>query len=322
MIRSIRSSSLLRSRLLIMVFIIVTLSIISPNFLRVGNLSNMIVQQVPLLAILSFAMTMSLLIKGLDLSIGSNMALSSCVGGLAIQQYGIIPGVALSLLTGIGIGALNGLLISKVKLPSFISSYGLDWIAKGLAHVLMMGVSVYSFSPAFRQISIGKTLLIPNLIWISLLVFLILWLILNKSIFGRHIYAVGINLEAARLSGVNTDLTIFTVYSINGFLASLAGLLHIASLNAVESTIGEGWTIRMLAAVLIGGTKIEGGVGNVTNTVIGVLIMVMVTNGINLLGISSLWQNAIVGIIVVLSILLENIDGLLVGLGRLRKLLN
>ena len=285
--------------------LVLFLSVTEPAFLTKENLSNIFIGQVPFLLLLSLGMTISVIVRGLDLSIGSNMALSSCIAGLVMKQAGMLPGILSGLLTGCLLGMANGILIAKVRLPAFIATYGMDWIGKGLAYVLMMGTTAYGFSPAFRSLSLGSTAGIPHLLLICLTGFAVVCFLFSRTVFGWKVYAVGLNTQGAVCSGVEVDRILTGAYMLNGLLAGLTGLLYISQLDAVDPTIAEGWSMKLIAAVLIGGASMKGGRATMGHTLFGVLILAILTNGINLWGVSSLWQQVVTGCVILFSILLE-----------------
>jgi len=291
-----------QSHLILLAIIIIIASVVTPVFLSMSNISNIIVQQIPYHSLMAFGMTIAILTKGIDLSIGANMALSGCVAGYFITNGQILPGVALGLLTGVVIGLLNGIMITAIKVPPFIATYCMDWIVKGVAYVLMGGMTFSAFPDAFRSICTGDLFGVPNLLWILLLIFVLLVLLLFKTTYGRNIYMIGNNKEAAQLSGVNTDMIICSVYVLNGVLASIAGLLTIARMNAADAVYAEGWSIKLIAAVLIGGTPMLGGKGSVGRTLVGVISITIINNCLNLLNVSSLWQQFVIGMVIMLSI--------------------
>lgn len=295
------------SQLLILLLIILYLALTTKGFLTADNLSNVIMQQSPLLLIISMGMTLSILTKGIDLSIGSNLALSSCVAAFFIKSGNIVGGILIALLVGMLIGAVNGFLITKARLVPFITTYTMDMVVRGIVYLLMGGSLIFGFSSSFCNIAAGSVGPISNLLLISLLLFLILLFALKKTTYGRNVYAVGCNINATELSGVNTDNVIFSIYVIDGLLAAAAGLLYIARLNAAESTIGSDFTMQMMAATLIGGTPFSGGKGGIERTLLGVLIMTFIANGMNLNGVSSQLQEAIFGAFIILSLIIDKI---------------
>lgn len=317
-----RKSKAIRSyipQILMLFGICIFLGISAPVFFSASNFSNVLIQQVPFLLMLSIGMTISIIVKGLDLSIGANMALSSCIAGMVMKEAGVIPGILAGVFAGCITGMVNGILIAKVRLPAFIATYGMDWVCKGLSYVIMMGMTVYGFPDIFRRLSLGTSFTVPNLILMSMVVFVLMSFVLYKTVFGRNVYAVGLNAEGARYSGVANDWIIIGAYTLNGFLAALTGLLYIGQLDAVDPTIAEGWNIKLIAAVLIGGASMKGGKADLNHTLLGVLILSLLTNGINIMGISSLWQQLVIGLVIVASIVIDKVSNILMDYGEGRK---
>ena len=277
----------------------------------VENIFTVIMNQAPFMLIYCFGMTLVILTGGLDLSIGSVAAFSSYIAATLIIEGQIVPGILVGLAIGAGIGALNGLLISKVKVSPFIATYGMDWVIRGVVLFILAGQKIFGFDEGFRVISTGSlvhfsdTMNISNPFMIAIIIFLVLLFVLKKTTFGRNVYSVGFNVKATRLTGVNTDKIIIIVYSISGVLAAVAGLLYAAVLDCAEPNVGSEYSLLAIAATLVGGTAITGGKGGVGNTIIGVLVMVFLTNALAVLGISHLWQNVVFGMIIILAALME-----------------
>jgi ribose transport system permease protein len=293
------------SRILLLFLIVTVLSLLNSRFLTLNNLSNVITQQAPFLILISFGMTLAIITKGIDLSLGATVALSSCLAAYFIKNGQILLGVTVSLGIGAAAGAANGLLITKVGLSPFFATYGMDWLIRGFAYMFMGGTMIYGFNEKFRLIGTGSWCGVSNLIIITVMIFVSLFVLLCRTNYGRNIYALGCNEKATRLSGVNTAQKIISVYMIGGILAAITGLLYIARLNAAEAVIGENFSMQSMAATLVGGTSFAGGQGGVGRTVIGALIIVFITNGLNLLNISPLWQQVLTGFVILLSLFIE-----------------
>ena len=196
-------------------------------------------------------------------------------------------------------------LITKIHLVPFIATYSMNLVARGLTYLFMGGMMYYGFSESFCNLAAGSVLGIPNLILVAGLVFFVMLFMMKKTVFGRNLYCVGSNRVATNLSGINTDRVLIAVYTLNGLLAGITGLLYISRLNAAESTIGQDFTQKMSAATLIGGTRFGGGKGGIVRTLIGVLTMMFLTNAMNLNKISSLWQDAVFGFVIILSLFVD-----------------
>ena len=293
--------------------IIIGFSLTTENFGTLDNFTTVVMQQLPFLLIISMGMTMAIITKGIDLSIGSILALSSCVGAYFLQKGQDLTGVLAALLIGLVLGMMNGLLITKVHLIPFIATYSMNLVVRGLAYLFMGGLLYYGFSDRFRSLATGSIAGISNLLIISMVIFFALLFVLKRTVFGRNVYAMGFNRNATTLSGINTDRVLISIYTVNGLLAAVTGLLYISRLNAAESTIGNDFTLKMIAATLIGGTPFSGGKGGIEKTIVGVLIMMFLTNGMNLNRVSSLWQDAVFGAVIVLSLLINKLGEKMTG---------
>ena len=297
------------SQVLMLLVIIIGFSLTTENFCTLDNFTTVVMQQLPFLLIIS----MAIITKGIDLSIGSILALSSCVGAYFLQKGQDLTGVLAALLIGLALGMMNGLLITKVHLIPFIATYSMNLVVRGLAYLFMGGLLYYGFSDRFRSLATGSFAGISNLLIISMVLFFALLFVLKRTVFGRNVYAMGFNRNATTLSGINTDRVLISIYTVNGLLAAVTGLLYISRLNAAESTIGNDFTLKMIAATLIGGTPFSGGKGGIEKTIVGVLIMMFLTNGMNLNRVSSLWQDAVFGAVIVLSLLINKLGEKMTG---------
>lgn len=290
-----------RYLLLLVLIVMASVTIGDP----IQNFINVMTLQAPYVFIYSFGMTAVMLTGGLDLSQGSVAALSSCIGAMLIIRGQFLLGILITLAIGAVVGAVNGILVTKLKVPSFITTYGMNWVVRGLVNIIMGGVTIFGFNKAFRQLSIGTILGVSNLIYFAVIVFLIMLFVFQKTIFGRNVYMIGSNIKVAKLSGVKTDRTITIVYMISSVLAAFSGLLYVLRLDAAEAFLGGNFGITALSASLIGGTALDGGKGGVGNTVVGVLVMVFLTNVLNVWKVPLLWQDAAFGFVIAGAALLE-----------------
>ncbi|NPV70571.1 MAG: ABC transporter permease [Firmicutes bacterium] len=296
------------SRVFVFAAVFLLLAVASPYFLTRENLLN-VVRQAALLTMLGIGQTMVIVTGGIDLSVGSVLALSSCVAAEPIKNMTTIwPGVGLALLIGLLCGTLNGALVAHVNLPPFVATYGLQWVARGAVLVYMAGHITYGFGPAFRFLGAGHVLGAPMPVVFMVTVFALAWFFMHRTTWGRNVYAVGANRAAADISGVRSARLVQSVYMINGLIVAFVGLLYISRLNAAEPVIGESFALESIAATLVGGTPFTGGEGGVANTVIGALILALMSNGMNLLGVSQFWQPTVLGAVIVLAIILDRVS--------------
>jgi len=296
------------SRLIIFLIIVGVISLLSPNFLTLTNFMNVGRQVVPQL-IIALGMTLVLLTGGIDLSVGSTTTLVCVVLATVMKKLGInwAPSILIALCVGLSVGFVNGILITKAHLPAPLATYGMLWVGSGIAFAIMGVHPIFGFSESFRYIGTGSIVGIPFQIILAFFLIVLCILLLKYSVFGRSIFAVGSNSKAARASGIRNDLLLIKTYMVSGLFASIAGIVLLSRLNAVDQNAGESLLLPSVAAVVMGGTSMNGGEGGIFGTVIGSITIVIITNGMNLLGVSSLWQRFVVGLTVVLAVWLDSV---------------
>lgn len=283
------------------------LSLLSNRFLRVDNITN-VLRQSTINGIISAGMMLVILTRGIDLSVGSLLALTAVVMADLMTQG---TGWAAALLVGMGLGALLGLvsgaLITRFRVPPFIATLGMMVFARGMALTYTEGRPVTGLDETFRFLGTGYLGPVPMPIVLALIVFGTIYVLLYHTRFGRYIYAVGDNEEAARLTGIGVKRYIGFVYATAGALAALAGTIEIARLNSAQPTLGVGYEFDAIAAVVVGGTSFEGGEGTLVGTVLGVLIIAVLNNGLNLLNVSSFYQDVVKGVVIALALLIHRL---------------
>ena len=290
------------------------LSFSNEYFLTAGNISNVLLQT-SINGILAIGMTFVILTRGIDLSVGSVVALAgivsaslattSATAGIAGAPYSPFIAIPIGLLVGIGCGALVGTIVSRFAVPAFVATLGMLSAARGLTLIYGGGKPVPALVPDFRWIGTGNILGIPVPVILLAIVFLVSWWILNRSRFGRYIYAVGGNPHAANTSGINISRVRFSVYVISGGLAGLAGMILSARTGSALPQAGISYELDAIAAVVIGGTSLSGGVGRITGTLIGALIIGVMNNGLDLMGIQSYYQQVLKGALIVGAVMLD-----------------
>ena len=239
---------------------------------------------------------------GLDLSIGANVGLSACFGAAAIKASGMTSmGLGAGLICGTVIGVLNGLMVTQLRLPPFIATYGMLWMLYGVNYWYMKGDTIYGFTTEFRALGSGNLWGIPVPIYLMAATLLAGVVFTRYTTFGHEVYAIGANAEAARLSGIPVGSRLILSYTVSGAMAGLAGVVYLARLNSAEAGMGDALLLPAIAAVLIGGTSLFGGSGGLLGTLIGAIILTLVLNGMNLLTINSNWQPLVTGVIVLLA---------------------
>jgi len=292
-------------RLIAALLICLALTFLSESFLTLANVLN-VLRQASLLFFIASGLTLVVLTAGLDLSVGANVALSACLAGTVIHQTGSpVLGVFVALATGAVIGLLNGLMVTALRIPSFIATYGMLWVLHGLTYWYMAGEIIHGFPAGFRQIGSGYLFGLPIPVYLMLIFLGIGTMFAQRTTWGQEIYAIGANPVAARLSGIPLSRRLLLVYAVSGTMAGLASIIFLARLNSAEADVGESLTLPAIAAVLIGGTSLFGGVGTVFGTFVGALILTLVLNGMNLLSVNASWQPLVTGVIVILAVWLD-----------------
>lgn len=293
------------SMLIALLGIIVFFSIVSPHFMTRNNGFN-VLRQISSNAIVAIGMTFVLLIGGIDLSVGSIIAAINCIS-ISLMVAGIpVPWAVLTgILLGAGIGVINGAVIALLKIPAFIMTLAMMQIARGAAYISTGGKPVRFDNDSFSLIGNGYAGLVPVPVIIMVICIVIFAFILHKTKFGTRVYAVGGNREAARFSGINIAFIEISVYTICGTLAGIAGIILSSRMLSAQPTSGNGAEMDAIAAVVLGGTSLSGGVGTIAGTIIGALFIGVLNNGLNILGISSYWQEVIKGIVIVVAVLVD-----------------
>ena len=290
---------------LILLCIIIT--IVNPNFLTSNNLMN-VLRQTSTNLYLALAMTMIIILGGIDLSVGSIMAVTGVVTSMSIAVLDMSVGVAvvLGLFVGILIGAANGYVASTTVIPPFIITLATMNIARGAAYVLSDGQPVRVMSDSFNFIGSGYFFGFLPAPVLYLIIFLILcYIIMNRTKLGRYIYAVGGNPEAARFSGISIKKVKFFAYTFSGFMAAVAGIVLASRMFSGQPTAGNAAEMDAIAAVVLGGTSMSGGIGRIGGTVIGALIIGVLSNGLNLMGVSSFWQYIVKGAVILVAVYVD-----------------
>jgi ribose transport system permease protein len=280
---------------------------LTPHFLTVANLLN-IAQQTSINAIVAVGMTYVIVSGGIDLSVGSIVALSGVVLGAALQNGQALPvALVLALATGVACGLLNGGLISLGGLPPFIVTLGTMSIARGAALVFTEGRPVSGFEPGFRALATGDVGGVPAPIVATVVVYLVAHAVLTRTTFGRYVYAIGGNEEATRLSGVAVRFHTTMIYAVSGLVSAVAAVILTARLNSAQPVAGMMYELDAIAATVIGGTSLMGGEGTLAGTLVGALIMGVLRNGLNLLGVSSFLQQIVIGAVIIGAVLIDTV---------------
>jgi putative xylitol transport system permease protein len=286
----------------------------NPYFLTTGNISNVLLQT-SINGVLAIGMTFVILTRGIDLSVGSvaaltgivaaSLATTSAAASVAGGPYPAIVAIAAGLAVGCACGALVGWIVSRFSVPAFVATLGMLSAARGMTLIYGGGKPVPALIPDFRWIGTAKIMGIPMPVIILAIVFIGAWWVLTRTRFGRYVYAVGGNPHAAKTSGINVTRVRFSVYVISGALSGLAGMMLAARTGSALPQAGIAYELDAIAAVVIGGTSLSGGVGRVTGTLIGALIIGVMNNGLDLMGIESYYQQVLKGALIVGAVMLD-----------------
>jgi rhamnose transport system permease protein len=279
----------------------------NPVFLTVSNLTSLFTNTA-ILAILAVGMTLVLITRGIDLSIGATIAFAGMVSSLTVAAYpSIAPALSLlqGTLIGAGIGSIIGLLVARFNVLPIIATLGLMNIVRGLTFMVSGGkwVSSYQMSAGFKAIATGKTLGLNNLVVIAIVVYALAWYFMNHTRTGRRIYAVGSNPEAAAISGIPKKRLVFLAYALMGALAGLAGVLWVAKFASAQGDTAMGYELQVIAACILGGVSISGGVGRLSGLILGTVLLGILNNALPLINVSPFWQMCIQGITVLAAVL-------------------
>jgi len=291
---------------LILIGLCVLLSLLSDRFLNLSNLLT-VALQTSIVAITAVGMTYSMLTAGIDLSVGSIVALSSALSAGFIIKQGlpIYLAMSLALAAGAGLGAISGLLIVKGRLPPFVATLAMMAVGRGLTLAYTQGWTIPIMLDEFTFWGTGKIGPVPVPVVVLAMVFAVAYVVLSRTKFGLHVYAIGGHQETARLAGINTGLVTIAVYVISGFTAALAGIITAARLWSAQPNVAAGLELDAITASVLGGTSLFGGVGGVGGTIVGAFIMGVLNNGLNLLEVSSYYQKVVKGIVFILAVMLD-----------------
>ncbi len=297
-----------------LIVIFIFFSVASPNFLQFDNIIGILLAT-SVNGVLAIGVTFVIIAAGIDLSVGTVMTLAAVMTGVAVTNMGLpIPvGILVGILTGTLAGFVNGTVVSRMKVPPFIATLGMFYIARGLALIFSNLKPIYfNDTPVFRELAMGSVigavipgLDIPNAVLVMFLAAIVAGFILNRTILGRYTFALGSNEEATRLSGVNTAMWKTAVFTLCSTFAGLGGVMIAARLNSAQPSLGAGYELDAIAAAVIGGTSLSGGEGTILGTVIGAFLISTLTNGLRIMSVPQEWQIVVTGVIVILAVYLD-----------------
>jgi len=289
---------------LFMVVVFIFFSIANPRFSSQSNLKN-IMFQLPFLVILSIGQAFPIITGGFDLSVGGQMCVVSVLCAMVTLKFGLFAGVASGLVVGGIMGMINGFLITKTRISALIATVGMMSITSGLALLITGGMPVQNMTKGFDFLGSGFFLNIPISFYITIVMIIATFILLQKTVFGRHLYATGGNAEAARLSGVNVNRIISLAYVICGVLAGLSAVILSSRVDSGIPTLGADYALQSIAAAVIGGCSLAGGSGTVLGATFGALLLAIINNGLDLMNISSYVEMMVVGVIIILAVYID-----------------
>jgi ribose transport system permease protein len=290
-----------------LIILFVTLAVASPHFLTETNLSS-VVRQTAVINIMALGMTMIIVTGGIDLSVGSILAMGGLLGTMSMEKGAPIPlGVAIGIATGLGCGLLNGALITRLKIAPFIVTLGTLGIFRGVTLIISNGLPVHRIPSSFSFLGEGSVLGAPFVLWILAGCAVVTHLILERTRLGRYAFSIGSNVDAAVYAGIPVAFHTTAVYAIAGMLTGLAGMIEASRLMTGQPTAGQGYELQAIAAVVIGGGSLHGGEGGVVGTLVGAFIMGLLSNGSDLLGVSPYLQQAIIGAVIILAVAVDEL---------------
>lgn len=291
--------------IILLVIEIVVFSIVSNNFLSAKNLETVLRNSTDL-AVVSIGMTMVMVLGGIDISVGSSLGVVAIfVGWMLQREFNPILIGLIAVILGTIIGMFNGFLTTKARIPAIIATLGTSNVLRAMIFGMLGGSWLTGLPRVFTPFTKGHILGLPTPIFLLAVFYAIFWVFLTYAPAGRHIYAVGNSVEASTLSGISADRTKVIAFALLGSLVGFSALIYVGRLGSVEITVGNDLAMASIAAVVIGGTSVKGGRGSVIGTLAGVLFIAIMKNGIVLLGIPSLWEKAVVGILIILSVVMD-----------------
>ncbi len=282
-------------------------AIIEPKFASVDNLMNLARQMMPLL-IMAVGQAFAIISGGLDLSLAAVMSLAGVLGVLTMAEYGAAAGLVVMLLTGVVMGSISGFVIAYFRTSPLVVTLGMLSVAQALALILSGGVPIYSVHPGYAEVvGFNDWLGVPVMVWIGVLFTCLGAFVLRQTVFGRYVYAIGSSSSAASKSGVNVRLNVMLVYMVSGLCAAVCGIVLTAWTGSAQPVAAPNLTLESLAAVVLGGVALTGGSGGIRQVVYGVIILSMLSNVMNMIGVSAYYQTLVIGIVIILAVILDRL---------------
>lgn len=286
--------------------LVIVFSVLSGTFLTNSNIANILIQS-GTNAVIAVGMTYVIVSGNIDISVGASLALSSCIGAkVMVSTNNALLGVIAALAAGIVLGIFNGSMIAYMGFPPFIVTLSTMWLFRGAAYLFTGGQAVVGLPSILSGITLGRTLFIPNIVWLIIIVYVICHFVLQNTTSGRRVCAVGDNAESARLSGINVKRVTMSVFVLSGFCAALSGIVYMGRLNSGQPIAGQSYEMYAIAAAVIGGASLtKGGIGNMVGTLIGAIFIAVLQNGLTILNVNTYWQQVCMGVVLILAVALD-----------------
>jgi len=292
--------------LFMLIIVLVIMAIIAPAFFVPTGLTNLVITA-SITAVAGFGMTLAIALGGLDLSVGSEQVLTAIVAAYLVSTVGIVGAIAGALATGLAIGCVNGLVITKLRVPAFVATLGMMGIARGVALIITNGAPILLTKyDAYTRLN-GKVSGIPVPFLIALVALFLFYMLLRHTPFGRHVCAVGGNLQAAITSGISVDRVTIVTFMLVGFTAAVSGIMLSAKLAIVNATLGVGFELQVIAITVLGGTSLSGGSGNMVGTMIAAILLASITSALNILRVSPYYQYMAYGMLLIFALALDTV---------------
>ncbi len=286
--------------------LMIVFSVLSSTFLTRSNITNILIQS-GTNAVIAVGMTYVIISGNIDISVGASLALSSCIGAkVMVSTNNALLGVLAALVTGVVLGLFNGSMIAYLGFPPFIVTLSTMWLFRGAAYLFTGGQAVVGLPDILTGITLGRTLFIPNIVWLIIIVYVICHFVLQNTTAGRKVCAVGDNAESARLSGINVKRVTLSVFILSGLCAALSGIVYMGRLNSGQPIAGQSYEMYAIAAAVIGGASLtKGGIGNMVGTLIGAIFIAVLQNGLTILNVNTYWQQVCMGVVLILAVALD-----------------
>jgi ribose/xylose/arabinose/galactoside ABC-type transport system permease subunit len=286
---------------IILIVVFITIAAINSVFLSFDYLVGVMLRNIVELGMMALAVTLIIITGGIDLSVGSMLVLSSMIGGLVAVRGGSVPGILAALLTGTVCGFFNGFLVAKIKISPLVTTLATMYLYMGLARSISGGDSVYSY-PAAQWFGTSEIAYIPLQIFYYAALAFVFWFVLAKTTLGRKLYAIGLNEQATNFSGINTSRVKFVIYTLSGFICALAGLIWLGRFTSIKYDAGTSLALKVVTIIVLGGTSIMGGIGDMKGTILGTLIIAVLNSGLTVLNIPIAAQTIVHGGILIISL--------------------